>query len=57
MILCFNRNKNYPFLQIEIRTFYYTENDVRIASAHKVEVNTPNRGPVYLDFMGMFVIS
>ena len=24
-----------------------------LASAHKIEVNTPKRGPVYLDFMGI----
>jgi len=28
---------------------------IKKASAHKIEVNTPKRGPVYLDFMGMFV--
>jgi hypothetical protein len=26
--------------------------DPVFASAHKLEVNTPKRGPVYLDFMG-----
>jgi len=24
-----------------------------MASAHKIEVNTPKQGPVYLDFMGI----